>query len=97
VAIGFVVRQYQRLHPVSSSRGGPVMTPLLSASTPLGTSTEMSKVALSFGWSLLGNHHHAISGSPIARAPSGVCVHAVKPLTLTWDGVPAYCTAMVRS
>jgi hypothetical protein len=53
------------------------MTPLLSTSTPSGTATETSKVALSLGWSLLGNHHQAISGWPTARAPSGVRVHAV--------------------
>ena len=37
----------------------------------------MSKVALSVGWSLLGNHHQADSGSLTASAPSAVRVQPV--------------------
>lgn len=64
--------------------------PFEIASTPFGTATLTSKVALSVGWSLDGNHQEAISGSPMARAPSGVFVHAVKPLrSFTVDGLSA--------
>src|SRR5947207_156783 len=95
VAIGRVDRQLQRLQPLMTGTGGVGMTPLLSTSVPLGTITEMSNVALSSGWSLLGNHHHAISGSPTASAPSGVRVHATKPAACTADGMPEYCTTTV--
>src|SRR3954469_837257 len=71
------------------------MTPLLITSTPSGTATETSKVALSLGWSLLGNHHQASSGSPTASAPSGVRTQAVKPAATLLEGTPEYCTTTV--
>src|SRR5439155_25075691 len=95
VAIGLTSRQLHRVQPVMTGCGGRGMTPLLSTSVPSGTITEMSNVALSSGWSLLGNHHQAISGSPTASAPPGVRVHAVKPAATTVDGMPEYCTTTV--
>ncbi|MFI9590536.1 hypothetical protein [Nonomuraea sp. NPDC052265] len=51
--------------------------------------TEMSKVALSAGWSLLGYHHQAIFGSPSASAPSARLSHGVLiPGVVTEPGVP---------
>ncbi len=69
-ACGLSERQLKRVQPsleVCDSR-----TPLLSAWLPSGTETEMSYVALSVGWSLLGNHHTAESGSCAITPPSGV-------------------------
>lgn len=59
---------------------------------PSGTLTETSKVALSSGWSLLGNHQIAESGSCAATPPSGVRCHADQPSTLNSEGFPAYLT-----
>ena len=72
-----MVRQIHRVRLPASASGGLGCTPLLITSTPVGTDTEMSKVALSSGWSLLGNHHQADSGSLTARAPSSVRVQPV--------------------
>src|SRR4051794_33281463 len=93
--MGRTERQLQRLHPLITGATGTGMTPLLMTSVPFGTITEMSNVALSSGWSLLGNHHHAISGSPTASPPPGVRVHATKPAAVTVDGMPEYCTTTV--
>lgn len=59
---------------------------------PSGTFTDTSKVALSSGWSLLGNHQAAESGSCAATPPSGVRCQADQPSTLNSDGFPAYLT-----
>lgn len=59
---------------------------------PSGTETETSKVALSSGWSLDGNHQAADSGCCAATPPSGVRCHAVHPSIFTSDGLPAYRT-----
>jgi hypothetical protein len=64
-------------------------------STPSGTRTDTSKLALSVGWSLLGYHHQAISGSFTASAPSSVRFHEVKPEATTEDGTSSYCTTIV--
>src|SRR4051794_8321454 len=73
------------------------MAPLLIASPPSGTGTETSNVALSVGRSLLGYHHQAISGSPTARAPSGVRIQAVNPAATLVEGTPEYCTTTVMA
>lgn len=70
-------------------------TPLLIAWVPSGTLTETSKVALSSGWSLPGNHQTAESGSCAATPPSGVRCQAVQPSTLNSEGFPAYLTTTV--
>ena len=67
----------------------PVWVPLLIASTPLGTVTAMSNSAGSRGWSLLGNHQAAISGSPTATAPSDVVTQVwIDPGPTISDGTP---------
>lgn len=58
------------------------------ACVPSGTATETSYVALSLGWSLLGNHHQADSGSSAATAPSGVRCQVEKPYALFVEGTP---------
>lgn len=58
------------------------------ACEPSGTSTDTSYAALSSGWSLLGNHHQAASGSPAATPPSGVRSQLVKPYASFDDGTP---------
>src|SRR5690349_24489458 len=70
-------------------------TPFEIASWPAGTVIAMSYVALSRGWSLLGNHHAADSGSPMARAPVRVVTQGVKPPTRRVEGVPSYVTVTV--
>lgn len=55
---------------------------------PSGTATDTSYVALSSGWSLLGNHHHAASGSFAPTPPSGVRCQLVKPYAVFDDGTP---------
>ena len=50
---------------------------------------KMSKVALSRGWSLLGNHKVATSGSPAASAPSLVVHQAPIPWEESLAGKPA--------
>ncbi len=73
VAIGSVSRQCQVRCP--PDRFEETRAPLPRASTSAGTLTFTSKRALSRGWSLLGNHQAAISGSPTAAAPSPVVIH----------------------
>lgn len=68
---------------------------MLIAWVPSGTLTETSKVALSVGWSLLGNHQTAESGSCAATPPSGVRCQADQPSTLNSEGLPAYLTTTV--
>ncbi len=65
---------------------------MLIAWVPSGTLMETSKVALSSGWSLLGNHQTAESGSCAAIPPSGVRCQADQPSTLNSEGFPAYLT-----
>ena len=48
----------------------PCSAPLAIASVPRGTVIEMSKLALSVGWSLLGNQVGEPCGSPTTKAPS---------------------------
>lgn len=55
---------------------------------PFGTATDTSYVALSSGWSLLGYHHQAASGSSAAIAPSGVRCQVLKPYALLVEGTP---------
>lgn len=64
---------------------------------PSGTETEMSYVALSSGWSLLGYHQTADSGSCAATPPSGVRAQAVQPLIFSSEGFPAYRTTTETS
>lgn len=62
---------------------------------PVRTPMEMSNVALSRGWSLLGNQVAAISDSPRASAPSGVRIQALRGaphpavVTAACEGRPA--------
>src|SRR5439155_21218379 len=96
VAAGVVSRHDQRFQPGMFCVGGVGCTPLLITCRSSGTSTEMSYVALSSGWSLLGYHHQEISGSLTASAPSAVRRHEVNPLTLTIDGMPESATTAVN-
>lgn len=52
-------------------------------------------MALSSGWSLLGNHHQAASGSLAPTPPSAVRCQLVKPYACFEDGIPLYRTTTV--
>ncbi len=87
MACGLSERQLKRVQP--SFELCDWRTPLLIAWVPSGTETEMSYVALSSGWSLLGYHHTAESGSCAATPPSGVRAQAVQPPIFNSEGFPA--------
>lgn len=93
MACGLFERQLYRVQP--SRELCDWSTPLLIACVPSGTLTETSKVALSSGWSLLGNHQTAESGSCAATPPSGVRCQADQPSILNSEGFPAYLTTTV--
>ena len=57
-----------------------------------GTESTIVYVALSDGWSLLGNHQAAIWGSPTAMAPVRVFSKGVSPPYDSPIGLPRYST-----
>lgn len=67
-----------------------VGSPLAIAVSPLGTVTSKSKVALSLGWSLLGNQVCAPLGWHATKTPSEVRIQPYLPSTgsFTALGVP---------
>ncbi len=50
-------------------------SPLATATVPVGTVMWKVNVALSEGWSLLGNHEWAPSGSSMVYEPCSVRIH----------------------
>lgn len=95
MACGLLERQFQRVQPRRELVDWSV--PLEIACEPSGTSTETSYVALSSGWSLLGNHHQAASGSLAPTPPSGVRCQLVKPYACFDEGTPLYRTTTVTA
>ena len=66
MAIGCREIQCQVSKSFSPALSADSSRPTLSASIPAGTRIETSISAGSEGWSLAGNHHAELSGSPIA-------------------------------
>ena len=59
------------------------------------TCARYGAVALSTGWSLLGNHHQAVSGSFAPAPPPGVRCRLEKPYACFDEGTPRYRTTTV--
>ena len=85
-AIGCRLRQCQPVQCRSTSR--PTSRPLATACRPRGTRTCMSKVALSRGWSLAGNHQGAMCGSPMVDHLAGVATQGRSPAYAARPGRP---------
>src|SRR5687767_3608060 len=87
-AIGSAALQRQVSQPGSDVV--PRNVPLLIACWPVGTETAMSKVALSRGWSLAGNHHGAICGSLVAIVSAVEETQGRLPRCVMSPGRPLY-------